>query len=103
MEDPGGDALPKDAQTQFRIKEHVEDMVKSSDAAVKDAQIKLSAEECASGMGQKSSDAVMRDARVMSYRGDCASGTGQRRNYAAAKGAQIYLRRAVYALSMGRR
>ncbi|KAK1743992.1 hypothetical protein QTG54_005589 [Skeletonema marinoi] len=47
-------------------------MVKSSDAAVKDAQIKLSAEECASGMGQQSSDAVMRDARVMSYRGDCA-------------------------------
>ena len=83
MEDPGGDALPKDAQMQFRIKEHVEDMVKSSDAAVKDAQIKLSAEECASGMGQKSSDAVMRDARVMSSTEVCALDMGRRGNCAA--------------------
>jgi hypothetical protein len=103
MEDPEGDALPKGAQTQLIIKEHVGGMVKSSDAVVKDAQIKLSVEECASVMGQKSSDAVMRDARVMSSTEAYARDMGLRRNYAAVKDALIFLRRAVYALRMGRR
>jgi len=72
MEDPEGDALPKDVQTQLRIKEHVGGMVKSSYAVVKDAQIKLSAEECASVMGQKSSDAAAKAVHMMLNREVCA-------------------------------
>ena len=58
-------------------------MVESIDAAVKDVQVKLRMEECASGMGQKSSDAVMRDARVMSSTEVCALDMGRRGNCAA--------------------
>ena len=38
---------------------------RSSDAIVKDAQIKLRKEECALGMGQRSSDAAVKDAQIM--------------------------------------
>ena len=58
-------------------------MVESIDVAVKDAQIQLPKEECASGMGQKSNDAVMRDARVMSSTEVCALDMGRRGNCAA--------------------
>jgi len=37
---------------------------KSNVAAMKDAQIMLSKEECASGMGQRSNDAAVKDARI---------------------------------------
>ena len=37
---------------------------RSNYAAVKDAQIKHSKEECALGMGQKSNDAAAKDAQI---------------------------------------
>ena len=37
---------------------------RSSDAAVKDAQIKSSKEECALGTGQRSNDAAVKDAQI---------------------------------------
>ena len=49
----------------------------SSDAAVRDAQIKSSEEECASGMGPMSSDAAVRDVRTKLKEEECAKGMGQ--------------------------
>jgi hypothetical protein len=47
MEDPERNALPKDAQTQLRIKDCVRGMVESIDVAVRDATIMPSKGECA--------------------------------------------------------
>ena len=41
-------------------------------ATLKDAQIKLRKEECASGMGQRSNDAAVMDAQVLLKREECA-------------------------------
>jgi hypothetical protein len=59
---------------------------------VKDAQIKLRMEECASSMGQSEypNCAVARDAQIKLSKEACAEGTGQSANYAAMKDAQIY-------------
>ncbi len=38
---------------------------RSNDAAVKDAQIKLTQEECAGGMELRSSNAAVKDAQIM--------------------------------------
>ena len=39
---------------------------------MKDAQIKLSEVECASGMGQRSHDAAVKDAQVLLRKEECA-------------------------------
>ena len=60
---------------------------------LKDAQIKLSKEECASSMGQRANDAAMKDAKIKFGTEEYASGMGRRfkGNYAAVKDAQIKL------------
>ena len=54
-----------------------------SDAALKDAQIKLKREECVEGMVQRGNDAASKNAQIMRKREECASSTEQRSNYAA--------------------
>jgi hypothetical protein len=49
---------------------------RSNDAAMKDAQIKSSKEECALGMGQRSNDAAAKDAQIKSSKEECAGGMG---------------------------
>ena len=43
-------------------------------AAVKDAQMELSEEECAGSMGQRSNDAAVKDAAIILRTEECASG-----------------------------
>ena len=52
---------------------------RSNDAAVKDAQTKLSREEYALSMGHhvRGSDAAVKDAQIKLREEDCALGTGQ--------------------------
>ena len=45
---------------------------RSNDAAVKDAQIKSSEEECAKDMGQRSKYAAKRDAQIVFRKEECA-------------------------------
>ena len=45
---------------------------------MKDAQIKLKKEECASGMGQRSNDAAVNDAQIKLKKEECAKDMGQR-------------------------
>jgi hypothetical protein len=70
---------------------------------LKDAQILLSREECAGGMGQKSSYAALKDARINPNEEDCASRMVQRPNYAVLKDALISLEKEEYALDMVQR
>ena len=51
-----------------------------NDAAVKDAQVLLSREECVLGMGQKliKNDAAVKDAQTLLRREECASSMGQK-------------------------
>ena len=64
-------------------------MVQRSDhAAVMDAQIMLSKEECVIGMGQRSNDAAAKVAQIMLREEECALGMGQKSNDAAVKDAQ---------------
>jgi hypothetical protein len=44
----------------------------TNDATEKDAQIMLSKEECALGMGQRPNDAAVRDAQIMLEKEGCA-------------------------------
>ena len=63
----------------------------SNVAVAKDAQMVLTKEECALGMGQRSSDAAVMNAQVKLIKEECASSMerrGQRRN-ATVKDAQI--------------
>jgi hypothetical protein len=41
-------------------------------AAAKDAEIKSSKEECASGMGQRGNDAAVKDALILLEKEECA-------------------------------
>ena len=60
---------------------------RSNDAALEDAQIKLSREECAGGMEQRLNGAALKGVQVLLKREECASNMGQRKytNYAAVK------------------
>ena len=53
---------------------------RSNNAAVMDAQIKSSVEECAGGMGPISNDAAVMDAQIKSIVEECVKGMGQRLN-----------------------
>ncbi len=57
------------------------------------AQILLSREESAEGMGQKPNYAAKKDAQITHRKEDCALGMGHRSNYAAVKGAQVKQRK----------
>jgi hypothetical protein len=72
----------------------------TNDAALKDAQIKLREEECASSMEQRPS-ASMRDAKIIWSREGCASGTEQRSNDAVRQDAPNTLGKEEYASSTG--
>ena len=50
--------------------------------AIKDAQIKLRIEECALGMVQGSNDAAVKDVLIMPLKEECAAGMVQRSSYA---------------------
>jgi hypothetical protein len=50
---------------------------RSKDAAGKDAQIKLSEEECAKDMGQRLNYAAVKDAQIKSKKEECAGRMGQ--------------------------
>ena len=47
---------------------------RSSDAALKDAQIKHSVEDCASGTGQSKKGAAVKDAQTKPFGEECAQG-----------------------------
>ena len=53
---------------------------RSNDAAVKDAQINSSREECVAGMGPRSNEnhAAVKDAQIDPSKEECARGTGRR-------------------------
>jgi hypothetical protein len=57
----------------------------TNDAAAKDAQIKLSREECASNTGQRknTNGAALKDAQIKLSKAGCALSMEQRSNYAA--------------------
>jgi hypothetical protein len=74
---------------------------RSNYAVVKDAQIKLTKEECAGGMGQRSNDALIQDALIRLREEDFASSTVQSTNDAAVKVAQAKLSKEEYAGGMG--
>ena len=83
----------KDAQSKLSMEECV--LVtgqRSNFAAVRDAQIKLSMEECALNMGQRGqgSDVDLKSAKIMSSMEECALGMERksRSDYAASMGAQ---------------
>ena len=63
------------------------------DAAVKDALIQLSKEECAGGMGQSSNYAAVKDVQIQLGIVECVKGMEQRRRLAAVKVARIKLLR----------
>jgi hypothetical protein len=52
---------------------------RSNNAAVKDAQIKSSKEECVFDMGQRrnANNAAVKGSAINPYKGECAGGTGQ--------------------------
>ena len=74
-----------------------------SDAAVKDARIMSSKEECAVGMGQSSNNAALKDARTKSSKEECAVDMEQRSSAsdAAVKDVQTLSSEEECALSMG--
>jgi hypothetical protein len=72
----------------------------SSDATTKDAQIKSSKEECASGMGQSANYAAAKDAKIKYSKEECAAGMGQR-EFVEAKDAQTGSSKEECALGMG--
>jgi hypothetical protein len=61
----------------------------TNDAALKDAPVWLSREECASSMVQRSNDAAAKDAGTKLLEEEFALGMEQKSNGAAAKDAQI--------------
>jgi len=63
---------------------------KPNDAAMMDARIKCTTEECAGSMEQKSTYARSKLVQIMPLREECALSTGPKRmsNHAATKGAQ---------------
>ncbi len=69
-------------------------------ALLMDATIGPSIEECASDMGQKSNSVGVKDAQIKLYKQECACGMGQRSNYAVGKDAQIMLGKVEYARGM---
>ena len=76
----------------------------SSYAEAKDAQIKLSTEECAGDMGHQEGEgnyAAVKDAQNKSSMEECALVMGQRSNYAESMGAQIKFREEDCAGDMG--
>ena len=68
---------------------------------MKDVQIKLRREECASSMGQSTNDAVAKVAQIKLEKEECATGTGQSTNDAVAKVAQIKLEKEECATGIG--
>jgi len=78
--------------------------LRSSDAAAKDAQIKLDRKECACGTGQRINYAVVKDVQInLIIEEECAPGMEQRRNYVATKDAIIRLKIKVCATGTGQR
>jgi len=91
--------LLTDAQAPPTREEYVKGMKqnvnkqRSSDAAVKDAQIKLDGKECACGMEQRKNYAVVKDAQINLMQEECVGDMGRRRrgSFAVVKDVQINL------------
>ena len=88
------DAAVVDAQIKLSREEcakSMEQRLNINDAALKDAQVLFKREECALSMGQKlnTNDAILKDVEIKSSKEECVLGMGQRSSYAAVKDAQI--------------
>ncbi|KAK1743993.1 hypothetical protein QTG54_005590 [Skeletonema marinoi] len=75
---------------------------RSRNVEAKDAQIKLSKEECAIGMGQRPNDAAVNGVQTMLNKEECVAGMGQVASDAAAKDVHITLSVEECAKDMGK-
>ena len=77
------DAATRAVQNILREEGYASDMVRTSwsndmNALLKDAQIELSMEVCAAGMGLSTNDAAAGDAQIKPSKEECALDMGQR-------------------------